>query len=78
MSFLSKTLVVRFDDQSKSVLIEHPDRKEFPSPLVQIRYETYSEMSFDEACAFIGSRIVLLIPDLREQYQKDIDRLANL
>lgn len=77
MSFLTEKLIIRFDDETKSVLIEHPDRVNFPYPLVTIRYETYSTMGFEAACSFIGSRVALLIPALREQYEDDIAHLAN-
>lgn len=77
MNFLSGTLIIRFDNETKSILVEHPDRENYPYSLVNIRHETYSAMDFDAACNFIGSRVVLLIPALREQYKEDIERLAS-
>lgn len=77
MDFLSETLVVRFDYTSKSLLICHPDKTKFPDPLVTIREATYSEMEFEEACEFIGSRILLLMPGMRDHFKSALDRMAN-
>ena len=77
MKFLSDTLVVRFDQATKSLLIMHPDKEAFPHPLVNIREETYSSMSLDEASEFVGARILLLIPEMRQQFREEIDRLAS-
>lgn len=77
MRFLSDHLIVRMDDQAKGVLIEHPDKSMFPTPLVNIRRETYESMSFQEMCSFLGSRLVLLMPELREHYRDEIDEMSR-
>ena len=77
MKFLSNELLARFDEAEKSIFVEHPDRNSFPSPLVNIRYETYSSMNFEELCEFLGSRMVLLMPGLREHFKDEIERMAN-
>lgn len=76
MNFLSNALSIRYDESTKSLLIEHPNKKSFPDPLVTVREDTYSSMTLDQACEFIGSRIILLMPAMREQYKEEIDRLA--
>jgi hypothetical protein len=76
VDFLSETLIVHFEPASKSLLIRHPDRDAFPDPLVTIREETYSGMSFEEACEFVGSRVMLLIPQMRQQYGDELRRLS--
>lgn len=77
MKFLSETFVVRFDESTKSLLILHPDKVEFPDPLVTIRQETYASMEFNEAAEFLGARLLLLIPSMREQFKEHLDRLAS-
>ncbi len=77
MDFLSETLTVRFDATTKSLLILHPDKEKIAQPLVQVREETYSTMSFDEAAEFIGARILLLMPAMRKHFDADIQRLAS-
>lgn len=64
----SNEFVVRWDGALNSLLISHPDTKCFPQPHVQIRAETIDEMDFETASQFIGSRLALLIPALRERY----------
>jgi hypothetical protein len=77
MTFLSDTLIVKYDRSTKSLLILHPDTNEFAQPLVNIREETYSAMTLDEASEFIGARILLLIPEMRQQFKEEIARLAS-
>ena len=67
-SMLSDSLTVRWDAQLESLVIEHPDSANFPEPIVRIRSATLAPMSFADASAFIGERIVLLIPALRARY----------
>ncbi len=76
MKFLSNNLIVQFDQSTGNLLVVHPNREDFPNPLVTIRPETYLAMSFDEAAEFVGSRLLLLIPGMREQYKQHIQRLA--
>jgi len=64
----SDEFVVRWDAERSSLLIVHPDRRRFPQALVQIRSETLAGMDFQAASQFIGERLVLLIPALRERY----------
>jgi hypothetical protein len=77
MNFLSDQLTTRFDPKTRSVVIEHPDKVAFPAPLVQIREETYGAMSFDECAKFLGARVVLLMPALREHFKAEIERMKN-
>jgi len=65
---LSNEFIVRWDETLDSLVIVHPDSSHFPTPHVQIRSSTLDGMSFEQACAFIGSRLALLIPALRERY----------
>lgn len=77
MNFFSDTLIVRFDNATKSLLISHPDTTKFPQPFVNIREETYSTMTFEEASEFLGSRLLLLMPEMREKFKAEIDALAK-
>lgn len=64
----SDQFVVRWDPQLASLLIVHPDSAKFPQALVQVRSSTLEGMSWREAAQFIGERLVLLMPALRERY----------
>lgn len=64
----SVEFLVRWDERLDSLLIVHPDSGKFPQPLVQIRASTLDDMDFGAASRFIGERLVLLIPALRERY----------
>ena len=68
MNVFYNSFSVEFDEKKKALLIWHPDRNAFKTPLVSIPAETLKEMSFDQAAAFIGERLVLLIPPLREMF----------
>ena len=65
---LSNEFVVRWDTQLASVLIVHSDVAKFPQPLVQIRSETLATMNWRDASQFIGERLILLMPALRDRY----------
>jgi len=77
MNVLSDSLTVSYDQELKSLVILHPDRETFRDPLVRIREETYSKMSFDELAAFLGARVLLLMPAMRSQFEKEIDQMRN-
>ena len=77
MKFLTDSLCVRYDSELKSIVIEHSDHTLFPRPLVQIREETYSQMSFSKLADFVGSRVLLLMPTMRVHFNKDIERMTN-
>ncbi|HWT29318.1 MAG TPA: hypothetical protein VN084_07380 [Methylophilaceae bacterium] len=68
MNVLSSTLTVCWDAEQESLLILHPDRMQFEFPLIEIRDSTLNSMDWPTACQFIGERLVLLIPALREKY----------
>ncbi len=65
---LSNEFIVRWDDALQSLVIVHPDTRRFPAPHVQIRSSTLDGMTFEQAAEFIGSRLALLIPQLRARY----------
>ena len=65
---LSNEFIVRWDEELDSLVIVHPDGERFPRPHVQIRASTLADMPFEQASQFIGERLVLLIPALRERY----------
>ena len=64
----SNEFAVRWDPQLASFLIVHPNTAKFPQPFVQIRSTTLESMSWQEAAQFIGERLILLMPALRERY----------
>ncbi len=65
---LSNEFIVRWDEELNSLVIVHPDGEPFLRPHVQIRSSTLADMTFEQASQFIGERLVLLIPALRERY----------
>ena len=77
MNILNDTFIVKYDDTLRSILIIHPNETEIPSPLVQIRDETLANMNFIEASQFLGERLMLLIPQLRERYAADLEKLRG-
>jgi hypothetical protein len=77
MKILNDTFIVKYDDSLQSILIIHPDETKVPGPIVRIRAETLAQMSFLEASRFLGERLMLLIPQLRERYADDLAKLAS-
>jgi hypothetical protein len=77
MKILNDKFIVKYDEGLQSLLIMHPDEKQVSNPLVTIRTETLSKMSFLEASQFLGERLMLLIPQLRERYKNDLAKLAK-
>ena len=77
MNILNDSFIVKYDEALQSILIVHPDETKVPSPVVQIRAETLAQMSFLEASQFLGERLMLLIPQLRERYAGDLADLAK-
>jgi hypothetical protein len=67
-SVLSDSLRVRWNKVRASLIIEHADKAEGELPQIEIRSETLDEMTFSQVTAFIGERIALLIPAMRERY----------
>jgi hypothetical protein len=65
---LSNALRVRWDTSLQSLIIEHADKAEGELPQIQIRSDTLDQMNFVKATSFIGERIALLIPSLRDRY----------
>ena len=64
----SNELLLQWDEEQRCLFVMHPDRVKFPEPLVTIRESTFSEMTFASAAEFIGSRLALLMPALRDRY----------
>jgi len=61
---------VRFDSERQSILISSLDLAAHVNPLIDIRYETLAKMTFSEASQFVGERLLLLNPELREKFSK--------
>lgn len=68
MNVFSDRFEVEFDKVRDAVLIWHPNRLEFPTPLIEIRRETLASMSLKEAAEFVGERLILLTPALRDLF----------
>jgi len=68
MNIFSNRFEVEFDEQRDAFVIRHPDARRFPTPLVEIRGDTLAGMSLQQASQFIGERLILLVPRLRERF----------
>lgn len=77
MNIFNDTFIVRFDQETQSLLIIHPDESVMSRPVVQVRAETLDKMSFLEASQFIGERLLILIPQLQSRYAEDLKNLRN-
>jgi hypothetical protein len=77
MNVLNDKFIVKYDEKLQSILIIHPDEKQVSNPLVTIRAETLGKMNFLEASQFLGERLMLLIPQLRERYKDDLAKLTK-
>ena len=77
MNIFNDTFIVKFDEETQSLLIVHPDENVRSSPIVRIRPETLDQMSFLEASQFVGERLLILIPQLQSRYAEDLARLRE-
>lgn len=77
MNILNDTFIVRYDEALQSILIVHPDEKVVPGAIVRIQADTLDKMNFLEASQFLGERLLLLIPQMRERYAGDLAKLRS-
>lgn len=70
-------LIVRWDPNSRRLLIMHPDRARFPAPLAEVGEGALHGMSQQEASKVIGEALTRLIPDLRSRYVKPAEPGGN-
>lgn len=64
-----KRYVVEFDSERDAYVIDQPDRDPDLLPMIVIRRETLEAMSLKKASEFIGSRLILLTPELKEMFK---------
>lgn len=77
INIFNDTFIVKYDEGLQSILIIHPDENVISRPIVQIRAETLATMNFLEASQFLGERLMILIPQLRDRYDADLAKLAK-
>lgn len=77
LNIFNDTFIVKYDEVMESILIIHPNENVISRPIVQIRAETLATMNFLEASQFLGERLMILIPQLRERYDADLAKLAR-
>lgn len=68
-SVLSNQLEVEYDVDRECLCIWHPNLRGKRARVVEIRKATLEEMSFAAASQFVGERILLLVPAMREQFK---------
>lgn len=74
MNVFSQKLRVEYSEERQALLIINPEVEVNSGILVEIRIDTLKSMDFDQAALFLGQRLLLLIPEMRElfkQYLKD-------
>ena len=69
MNIFSNRFEVEFDELRDAYTIRSPDHPESELPIVEIRRETLAKMSLKQAAEFIGERLILLTPAMREQFK---------
>lgn len=67
-------LILRWDAESKVLLVMHPDKERFPNPLARIEEETLDKMSWPDASKFIGEFVTLLVPELRKKFESQFGK----
>ncbi len=77
INIFNDTFIVKYDKDLQSILIIHPDEKVMSRPIVQIRSDTLDKMDFLQASQFLGERLMILIPQLRDRYSEDLVKLAQ-
>jgi hypothetical protein len=77
INIFNDTFIVKYDEDLQSILIIHPDENVMSRPIVQIRADTLATMNFLEASKFLGERLIILIPQLRDRYSEDLTKLAR-
>ncbi len=70
-NILSNQWNIRWDDERKSLIFEKIEKNGEKRELIQIRENTFNKMTLEEASKFIGQRLILAIPSLREKYNKE-------
>lgn len=61
--------IVEFDGERDAYVVDQPDRDPDLLPMIVIRRETLEPMTLKEASEFIGSRLILLTPELKEMFK---------
>jgi hypothetical protein len=69
--FLSSVFTVEWNQATDSLDIVHPDPALARRPLIAIPGATLRSMTLTEASEFVGSRLILSIPQLRQQWVDD-------
>lgn len=70
MNILTNELIFRYDETEGKLFIFHPDRERFPTPLGAIPISELQKMTLAEASQFIGEKVILLSPGLREKFSQ--------
>jgi len=68
MNVLSNKIIVEFDEEKGKLIFCTVD-SDPPKHRLEIAKDTLMSMSFSEASQFLGERLVLLNPHLREIYK---------
>ena len=70
MKNLVSKLRIEYSDEQQALLIINPDLAFNEGVMIKIRVETLADMDFQHASEFVGSRILLTIPEMRELFKE--------
>lgn len=68
MNLFSNKYIVEYNDDRNEFIIDCYKKNDDCMPLVVVKIEALREMDFKQASEFLGERLILLIPALRELY----------
>ena len=69
---LTSKFYIEYSTEQNALLFVNPDQKVRNGVIIKIRLETLNGMSFSEAAAFIGDRVLLTVPEMRRLYKKHL------
>lgn len=68
MNVLTNRIRIFYNESTGEMEFYDEDLVDITFPVMKIRKSTLNSMPFKEASAFIGERLILLIPELRSEF----------
>jgi hypothetical protein len=72
MNIFGDEFIVRFNADKERLQISKVSDRDIMNPLIEIPYEEMRNLSLRKAAQFLGERLLLLNPQFREMYSKQI------
>ena len=73
MDIFSNKINVEWNTKLDCLCINTKNEDDRKSNLISIKSETLENMSFKEACEFVGGDVLLLIPAVRKLFAEELD-----